>query len=95
MESQTYNYKVVRQFAIMTWSGVSSACWWASSSPAQLAFPTSSLGRHPVALLRRLRPLHTNAVIFAFAAPPGRDVLLRGAAHLPDRLFAGARLLHV
>jgi Cu2+-exporting ATPase len=29
----TYNYKVVRQFAIMTVCGASSACWSASSSP--------------------------------------------------------------
>ena len=68
MQSQTtYHYKVVRQFALMTviWGivGMSLGVFIA----AQLAWPAlnlSELGEwfH----FGRLRPLHTNAVIFAF-----------------------------
>ena len=51
---------------------------------AQLAWPELNLGI-PWLSYGRLRPLHTNAVIFAF----GGSVLFatslpRGAAHLPD-----------
>jgi cytochrome c oxidase cbb3-type subunit 1 len=66
MESQaTYNYKVVRQFAFMTviWGIVGMLVGVIVAS--QLAFPTLTDG---ISFLSygRLRPLHTNAVIFAF-----------------------------
>lgn len=66
MESQaTYNYKVVRQFAFMTviWGIVGMLVGVIVA--AQLAFPTLTDG---ISFLSygRLRPLHTNAVIFAF-----------------------------
>ncbi len=66
MESQaTYNYKVVRQFAVMTviWGIVGMLVGVIVA--AQLAFPTLTDG---ISFLSygRLRPLHTNAVIFAF-----------------------------
>ena len=68
MESQTtYNYKVVRQFAIMTvvWGIVGMLVGVIVA--AQLAFPNFALW-DGVSFLSygRLRPLHTNAVIFAF-----------------------------
>jgi len=66
MESQaTYNYKVVRQFAFMTviWGIVGMTVGVIIAT--QLAFPTLTDG---ISFLSygRLRPLHTNAVIFAF-----------------------------
>jgi cytochrome c oxidase cbb3-type subunit I len=66
MEAQTtYNYTVVRQFAIMTvvWGIVGMAVGVLIA--AQLLWPDLT---HGVAWLSygRLRPLHTNAVIFAF-----------------------------
>ena len=68
MESQTtYNYKVVRQFAIMTvvWGIVGMLVGVVVA--AQLAFPDFVLW-DGISWLSygRLRPLHTNAVIFAF-----------------------------
>jgi cytochrome c oxidase cbb3-type subunit 1 len=61
----TYNYKVVRQFAIMTivWGviGMSLGVFIAS----ELIWPGLSLDL-PWLTFSRLRPLHTNAVIFAF-----------------------------
>jgi cytochrome c oxidase cbb3-type subunit I len=64
--SQTaYNYKVVRQFAIMTviWGviGMGLGVFIA----AQLVWPELNLNL-PWTSFGRLRPLHTNAVIFAF-----------------------------
>ena len=66
MESQaTYNYKVVRQFAVMTviWGIVGMSVGVLIAT--QLAYPTLTDG---ISFLSygRLRPLHTNAVIFAF-----------------------------
>ena len=63
--STTYNYKVVRQFAIMTviWGIVGMLVGVLIA--AQLAFPELNLGL-PWTSFGRLRPLHTNAVIFAF-----------------------------
>jgi cytochrome c oxidase cbb3-type subunit 1 len=62
---ETYNYKVVRQFSIMTvvWGIVGMAVGVLIA--AQLMFPDLTYG---VSWLSygRLRPLHTNAVIFAF-----------------------------
>ena len=68
MESQTtYNYKVVRQFSIMTvvWGIVGMLVGVIIA--AQLAFPNFPLW-DGISFLSygRLRPLHTNAVIFAF-----------------------------
>jgi cytochrome c oxidase cbb3-type subunit I len=61
----TYNYKVVRQFSIaaVLWGvvGMVVGCWIA----AQLAWPTLGEGIEWLSY-GRLRPLHTNAVIFAF-----------------------------
>ncbi len=65
MQAETYNYKVVRQFAIMTvvWGIVGMLVGVIAA--AQLAFPDLT---HGISWLSygRLRPLHTNAVIFAF-----------------------------
>ena len=66
MQSQgTYNYKVVRQFAVMTviWGVVGMLVGVVIA--AQLIWPELNFG---VSWLTygRLRPLHTNAVIFAF-----------------------------
>ncbi|MCK0506276.1 cytochrome-c oxidase, cbb3-type subunit I [Aromatoleum anaerobium] len=65
MQSQaTYNYKVVRQFSIMTvvWGIVGMLVGVIIA--AQLVWPELNVGEwfH----FGRLRPLHTNAVIFAF-----------------------------
>ncbi|HMY50301.1 MAG TPA: cbb3-type cytochrome c oxidase subunit I, partial [Rhodocyclaceae bacterium] len=64
MQSQTYNYKVVRQFAIMTvvWGIVGMLVGVIVA--AQLVWPQLNVAEwlH----FGRLRPLHTNAVIFAF-----------------------------
>ena len=59
-----YNYKVVRQFAIMTivWGVVGMLVGVIIA--AQLLWPELNLG--PYLSYGRLRPLHTNAVIFAF-----------------------------
>nr|WP_163500786.1 cytochrome-c oxidase, cbb3-type subunit I [Halomonas socia] len=64
-EHPTYNYKVVRQFAIMTvvWGIVGMAIGVILA--AQLVWPQLNLGL-PWTSFGRLRPLHTNAVIFAF-----------------------------
>ncbi len=62
---ETYNYKVVRQFAIMTviWGivGMLVGVYIA----AELVWPTLNFDI-PWLTFSRLRPLHTNAVIFAF-----------------------------
>jgi cytochrome c oxidase cbb3-type subunit 1 len=65
MQSQaTYNYKVVRQFAVMTviWGIVGMLVGVIIA--AQLVWP--ELNVHEWLSYGRLRPLHTNAVIFAF-----------------------------
>ena len=60
----TYNYKVVRQFAVMTviWGIVGMLVGVIIA--AQLVWPELNFG--PWLHFGRLRPLHTNAVIFAF-----------------------------
>jgi len=65
LEHSTYNYKVVRQFAIMTvvWGIVGMLVGVVIA--AQLAFPILNFDL-PWTSFGRLRPLHTNAVIFAF-----------------------------
>jgi cytochrome c oxidase cbb3-type subunit 1 len=61
----TYNYKVVRQFAVMTvvWGAVGMLVGVLIA--AQLLWPELNFGV-PWLSYGRLRPLHTNAVIFAF-----------------------------
>jgi len=91
MESQTYNYKVVRQFAIMTvvWGIVGMLVGVIVA--AQLAFPDFFLWDGIQWLsYGRLRPLHTNAVIFAF----GGSALFATSYYVVQRtcqtrLFAG------
>jgi cytochrome c oxidase cbb3-type subunit I len=64
-QAQTYNYTVVRQFAVMTivWGivGMLVGVYIA----AELAWPALNFDL-PWITFSRLRPLHTNAVIFAF-----------------------------
>lgn len=67
MEAQTYNYKIVRQFAVMTviWGIVGMLVGVLIA--AQMFFPALNLSDiGPWFHFGRLRPLHTNAVIFAF-----------------------------
>jgi len=63
--ADTYNYKVVRQFAVMTviWGIVGMLVGVIIA--AQMAWPELNFGI-PWLSFGRLRPLHTNAVIFAF-----------------------------
>ena len=65
MEATTYNYKVVRQFTIMTvvWGIVGMLVGVILA--AQLIWPDLTYGIEWLSY-GRLRPLHTNAVIFAF-----------------------------
>jgi cytochrome c oxidase cbb3-type subunit 1 len=62
---ETYNYRVVRQFAIMTviWGIVGMLVGVVIA--AQMAWPALNFDI-PWLTFSRLRPLHTNAVIFAF-----------------------------
>jgi len=62
--SEAYNYKVVRQFTVMTviWGVVGMLVGVIIA--AQLVWPELNIG--PWLHFGRLRPLHTNAVIFAF-----------------------------
>jgi len=64
-QEATYNYSVVRQFAIMTviWGIVGMLV--GVFIAAQLAWPVLNFDI-PYLTYSRLRPLHTNAVIFAF-----------------------------
>ena len=64
-EASTYNYKVVRQFSVMTivWGVVGMSVGVLLA--AQLAWPALNFDL-PWLTYSRLRPLHTNAVIFAF-----------------------------
>ena len=63
--TEEYNYKVVRQFAIMTviWGIIGMTIGVLIAS--QLAWPALNFDT-PWLSFGRLRPLHTNAVIFAF-----------------------------
>ena len=65
LEHPIYNYKVVRQFAVMTvvWGVIGMLVGVLIA--AQLAWPELNPGV-PWLHFGRLRPLHTNAVIFAF-----------------------------
>ena len=64
-KSQTYNYDIVKQFAIMTviWGVV--GMFVGVYIAAQLVWPALNFDI-PWLTFGRLRPLHTNAVIFAF-----------------------------
>jgi hypothetical protein len=82
-QATAYNDTVVRQFAIMTvvWGVVGMLVGVIIA--AQLAWPELNLGISWLSY-GRLRPLHTNAVIFAFGGCGlFATSLLRGAAHLP------------
>ncbi len=65
-EQSAYDYKVVRQFAVMTvvWGVVGMAVGVLIA--AQLVWPQLNDIFQPYTHFGRLRPLHTNAVIFAF-----------------------------
>ncbi|NIR29945.1 MAG: cytochrome-c oxidase, cbb3-type subunit I [Gammaproteobacteria bacterium] len=79
-EQATYNDKVVRQFAVMTiiWGIVGMAV--GVFIAAQLAWPALNFDI-PWLTYSRLRPLHTNAVIFAF----GGSALFATAYHVVQR----------
>jgi len=83
----TYNYKVVRQFAIMTvvWGIVGMAVGVLIA--AQLVWPALNFDTAWLSF-GRLRPLHTNAVIFAF----GRSALFCTSLYVVQRTCQ-ARLL--
>jgi cytochrome c oxidase cbb3-type subunit 1 len=83
----TYNDKVVRQFAVMTviWGIVGMLVGVIIA--AQLVWPELNLG--PGCTFGRLRPLHTNAVIFAFGGAPVCNVLLVRSAYLSRPLWGG------
>jgi cytochrome c oxidase cbb3-type subunit I len=99
-EATTYNYKVVRQFAIMTvvWGIVGTAVGvliaaqlvnsWAET--LSITFNTGYSAIDGMLNFGRLRPLHTNAVIFAF----GGSALFATSYYVVQRtcqtrLFAG------
>ncbi len=85
----TYNYRVVRQFAIMSvvWGVIGMLVGVLLA--AQLAWPELNLGI-PWLTYGRIRPLHTNAVIFAFggcALMATSYYVVQRTCHV--RLFAG------
>ncbi|MES2206831.1 MAG: cytochrome-c oxidase, cbb3-type subunit I [Pseudomonadota bacterium] len=77
---QTFNYKVVRQFALMSvvWGIVGMLV--GAVLAAQLIWPDLNFGV-PWLGYGRLRPLHTNAVIFAF----GGSVLFASSYYVVQR----------
>ncbi len=77
---ETYHYRVVRQFAVMTviWGVVGMLVGVIIA--AQLAFPSLNFDI-PWLSYGRLRPLHTNAVIFAF----GGSALFASAYYVAQR----------
>jgi cytochrome c oxidase cbb3-type subunit 1 len=79
LDHPVYNYKVVRQFAVMAvvWGIVGMLVGVLIA--AQLAWPELNYG--PWLHFGRLRPLHTNAVIFAF----GGSVLFATAYYVVQR----------
>ena len=84
MDATQYNYKVVRQFAVMTvvWGIVGMLVGVVIA--AQLAWPALNFDL-PWLSYGRLRPLHTNAVIFAFG----------GSALFATSYYAVQRTCHV
>ncbi|MCB1866037.1 MAG: cytochrome-c oxidase, cbb3-type subunit I [Chromatiales bacterium] len=88
-EAMTYNDKVVRQFAIMTlvWGIVGMAV--GVFIAAQMVWPALNFDL-PWFSFGRLRPLHTNAVIFAFGGSAlfaTSYYIVQRTCHVP--LFAG------
>jgi len=83
MQDNTYNYKVVRQFSIMAvvWGIVGMLVGLILA--AQLIWPELNLA--PWLSYGRLRPLHTNAVIFAFG----------GCALFASSYYVAQRTCHV
>jgi len=84
MQAETYNDRVVRQFAIMTvvWGVVGMTVGVLIA--AQLLWPQLNFDV-PYLTYSRLRPLHTNAVIFAFG----------GSALFATSYYAVQRTCHV
>ena len=82
-QEETYNYKVVRQFAIVTiiWGIVGMLVGVVIA--AQLAWPALNFDI-PWLTFSRLRPLHTNAVIFAF----GGSALFASSYYIVQRTCA-------
>src|SRR5665647_1350154 len=80
IESSTYNDGVIRQFSIMAvvWGVVGMLVGVIIA--AQLVWPELNLGL-PWTSFGRLRPLHTNAVIFAF----GGNVLIATSFYVVQR----------
>jgi cytochrome c oxidase cbb3-type subunit 1 len=64
-DQQTYNYKIVRQFSIMTLVWAIVGMLVGVLIAAQLAWPALNFDI-PWLTFGRIRPLHTNAVIFGF-----------------------------
>jgi len=83
-ETMTYNYTVVRQFAVMTviWGIVGMTVGVLIAS--QMAWPAMNFDT-PWLTFGRLRPLHTNAVVFAFG----------GSALFATSYYAVQRTCHV
>ncbi len=83
-ETMTYNYTVVRQFAVMTvvWGIIGMAVGLLIA--AQMAWPVMNFDT-PWLSFGRLRPLHTNAVVFAFG----------GSALFATSYYAVQRTCHV
>ena len=82
--SAFYNDQVVRQFAVATilWGIVGMAVGAVHRRAAVLA--DARTADIPWLSYGRLRPLHTNAVIFAFGGSAlFATIAARGAAHLP------------
>ena len=82
-QAATYNYKVIRQFAIMTviWGIVGMLVGVVIA--AQLAWPALNFDI-PWLTFGRLRPLHTNAVVFAF----GGSALFASSYYIVQRTCA-------
>ncbi|WQG85175.1 cytochrome-c oxidase, cbb3-type subunit I [Kangiella aquimarina] len=80
LKKDNYNYKVIRQFAVMSvvWGIVGMAVGVLIA--AQLMFPALNFDTSWLSF-GRLRPLHTNAVIFAF----GGCVLMATSLHCVQR----------
>jgi cbb3-type cytochrome oxidase subunit 1 len=85
--AQGYNYRIVRQFSVMTvvWGVVGMLVGVIVA--AQLAWPELNFDT-PWFSFGRLRPLHTNAVIFAFEG--ARWMACFGLGTLPVMLSGGA-----
>jgi cytochrome c oxidase cbb3-type subunit 1 len=75
-KAETFNYGVVRQFAIMTvvWGIVGMLVGVIIA--AQLLWPQLNFDI-PWLTYGRLRPLHTNAVIFAFGGSASKVLFMR------------------